>query len=157
MQVRKFYISQDNTVEITCPSCGGSNRIPLERFRGRRRLTVRCLCRHTFPISVVVKRAERREVRLRGSYAGISAEGDPWLDMQVLDISRSGIGFAPVEGHGLKEGAGLRIRFFLGDAQGSVVEGTVVASRIDENFIGCQFVGYMQQRHKKALDAFLAV
>lgn len=155
MGAKKFYITREDVVAITCPGCGGMNRMPLEKFKAKPfGLKVKCPCGHIFAIDVICKRAYRKETKLAGSYKRPAGKGT-WLDMKVLNVSKTGIAFSTPDIADIKRGDRCKVKFALNDAKRSEIESVVIVRNKDESCMGCQFVGYMPQHSKNVLDSFL--
>jgi len=51
MDVKRFYVKRDNTVEIKCPYCQASKTVPVEKFKNPKNiLQISCLCKKVFNV-----------------------------------------------------------------------------------------------------------
>ena len=124
---------------LVCPKCGTSKTAEVAKFKGSKNpLEIECKCASTYPVFLEFRGAHRRETRLKGYYCRLPA-CKVWDEMLVKNLSLTGLGFSTFTEHGLRKGAGARVRFTLDDSSLSEIEKDVVVRLVRDNYLGCEF------------------
>lgn len=152
-EARKVYVNEDGIAVIVCPDCGFSKTASVAMFKGRRdQLKMRCKCKSTFSISFEFRRAHRKSTNLRGQYSRLPACRN-WHDIQVKNVSMTGVGFTTLGPHNLVKGNEIRVKFTLDDANRSEIVKNVVVRVVNDNYLGCEFLE--RALYDKALGFYL--
>jgi hypothetical protein len=142
---------QGNTAVVTCPQCGMSKTVYVDRLRAHHGpLKVTCTCGPVFSMMSELRKAGRKDVHLDGSYAKLSA-GAEFGNLIVTNMSLLGIGFTVLSDHRLKKGDKINVTFTLDDRKHSQIEKSAVVRAINGMNIGCEFNDLSQHRKKLAL------
>ena len=76
-----------------------------------------------------------------------------WGEMEVKNVSMTGIGFETLAEHSLKEGDEVTVKFALDDSSRTEVKKRVVVRVVKDNYIGCEFADFAE--FDKALGFYL--
>jgi hypothetical protein len=142
---------QGNTVVVTCPQCGMSRTVYVDRLRAHHGpLKVKCTCGPVFSVPSELRKAHRKDVHLEGRYAKLS-HGAETGGLIVTNMSLLGMGFTTLSSHNLKTDDKINIAFTLDDKKHSRIEKTAVVRAVNGMNIGCEFKDLSQHRKKLAL------
>lgn len=144
MQAHKSFVKTNNTASIRCPNCARAKNIPVGRFRETQHtLKTRCSCDTVFMVSLDFRRHYRKPTKLIGVYTTIGGNGDGG-EMQVDNISRSGVGFSFSGSHRMTVGQKALLNFTINDKKQTELTKKVIIKRISDNNIGCEFANMTQ-------------
>jgi hypothetical protein len=157
MEVERFYVKRDNTVEIKCPYCQTSKTVPVEKLKNPKEIIkVRCLCRKIFYVILEFRKMNRKETQLKGRYVNQSLDNDKG-GILVNNISMNGIGFYTVSSHKIEKDNILHVDFKIDDAQKTFISREVIVRRVAKgnNFdhVGAEYVNV--DEYDKYLDFYL--
>ncbi|MFH1886850.1 MAG: PilZ domain-containing protein [Pseudomonadota bacterium] len=139
MELRKVYVNSDGSAVFTCPHCGKSKTVNVDKFKDQKGpLRVRCPCQETYSVGLEFRRQYRKPSELNGMYTvnGSSMQGGR---MAVRNVSMGGIGFVPKGRHRLSVGDIIEVKFTLDDGKDSVIQKRAVVRVVEGDYIGCQF------------------
>lgn len=154
MKVQKSFVKTNDTASIQCPDCSTVRNIAVGKFRNSRHtLKTRCSCKATFYVALDFRRHFRKPANIIGVYTITGTPGGSGGQMQVYNISRSGIGFTVSGQHNITVGQKALINFRLHDKKNTELTKKVIIKRVNENKIGCEFI--KQNRLGKDLGFFL--
>ncbi len=158
MEIQKSFVTTDNQATLCCPKCGLTKIIAAGKYQKKKHvIKVRCNCKYAFATLLDFRRHYRKEVEFEGTYTMIEPAGGIGR-LSVLNISRSGVGFAigfTVAGKtAFKVGQRARIEFDLDDKNQTPINKVVVIRTISEKYVGCEFVDH--QELDKSLGFYLA-
>jgi len=154
MKVQKSFVKTNDTASIQCPACSIVRNIPVGKFRNARHtLKTRCSCKTTFYVALDFRRHFRKPANIVGVYTIIGVLGSSGGQMQVHNISRSGVGFSVSGQHNIAVGQKALINFRLNDKKHTELTKKVIIRRIHNNKVGCEFI--KQNRLGKDLGFFL--
>ncbi len=146
MIVKKVYANENEKGTIVCEQCGKIKAINVSEFKSfGKPLKVKCGCGHIFFISIEVRKFYRKSTRLVGEYVKISEDMTKGLEkgsIIVEDLSRTGIGFRTKNKHSIRTNDIIRVRFMLDNGKQSEVSKSAVVKRVDEAFVGAEFLDF---------------
>ena len=157
MDVERFYVKRDNTVEIKCPYCRISRTVHLEKLKNPKEIIkVRCHCRKIFNVVLEFRKMNRKETQLKGRYVNQSRDNDKG-GIFVNNISMNGIGFYTVSSHKIKKDHILNVEYRIDDAQKTFISRKVIVRRVvkGNNFdhVGAECISVGE--YDKYLDFYL--
>ena len=145
MKVQKSFVKTNDTASIQCPNCARVKNISVAKYRSARHtLKTKCSCNHTFLVALDFRRHYRKPTNIVGVYTIIGSPGSGGGQMQVDNISRSGVGFSVSGRHRMTVGQKALLNFRLTDKKQTELTKKVVIRRVDLNKIGCEFVNQSQ-------------
>ncbi len=152
--VKVFPNKSDESFAI-CPKCGHANRIKVSKYRHGKNVSTlfTCRCGHVFTIFVEYRKYYRKEVAFWG--ACINSDNQE-TEIEVINLSRSGVCFILSSPIKASEGERLYISFMLKDKKKEVVTKNVMVRRIDDKIIGAEFEPHIDEKDK-ALSLLLDI
>ena len=144
MPAHKSFVKTNNTASIRCPSCALVKNIPVGKFRNSQHtLKTRCQCDTVFMVSLDFRKHYRKPTNIDGVYTAIGGHGGGG-QMQIDNISRSGVGFSLPEGHRMTVGQKVLLIFKIDDKKQTELTKKVIIRRIHNNSFGCEFANMNQ-------------
>lgn len=151
METIKAFVRPDNTATIVCPVCATVKQISAKPYRHKKQtLNIRCSCDTTFTVQLEFRQQYRKQTYLPGTYRMVDSPGINEEDIEILNISRIGIGFTVSGPHKLKENQTVQLEFSLNNKK---LTKRAVIQAVNNNYIGCHFVD--QELYEKTLGFFL--
>jgi PilZ domain len=145
MKVQKSFVKTNGTASIQCPKCALVKNISVAKFRSSRHtLKTRCSCDNTFLVALDFRRHYRKPTKIVGVYTIIGSPGSGGGQMQVDNISRSGLGFSVSGRHCMLIGQKALLNFRITDKKQTELTKKVVIKRVNTNKIGCEFINQSQ-------------
>ena len=145
MKVQKSFVKTNDTASIRCPECALVKNIAVGKFRNTRHtLKTRCSCGSTFLVALDFRRHYRKPTKIVGVYSLI---GEPYSgggQMQVNNISRSGVGFSVSGKHNISTGQKALLNFRIDDKKQTELTKKVLIKNIRQNTVGCEFINQNQ-------------
>ena len=146
MQTHTLYANLSETVTLVCEQCHRSKVLNAAVVKDLPQpLKVRCPCGATFGVNIIIRQFYRKKTRLLGTYVKHDPQTNTILEqgrMTVEDISRMGLGFRTMCGHTILVNDVLSITFTLDDKQKTDIRKSVRVRRLDDRFIGVEFVDH---------------
>ena len=108
-------------------------------------LKVKCPCGATFGVNIIIRQFYRKKTQLPGVYVKRDTQTGQILEqgrMIVEDISRTGIGLRTLVRHAILVNDVLAVTFTLDDKQQTDIQKSVRVRRIDDYFIGAEFIDH---------------
>jgi hypothetical protein len=153
MDVERFFVKPDNTVDIKCPHCRTSRTVPLTKIKDPKKVfDVKCLCKKFFKVVLEFRKMYRKNTDLKGRYINQSQENDEGIII-IGNISMIGLGFHTVGPHHIECNHVLTVEFRLDDDQKTFITREIVVREVQGNFVGGEFVKV--DRYDKFLDYYL--
>ena len=144
MQTHAIYTNLSESVTLVCEQCHRSRALQATAVKDLPQpLKVRCPCGATFGVTIIIRQFYRKKTRLLGTYVKHDPQTKRILEqgqMVVEDISRTGIGLRTLGRHAILVNDVLSVIFTLDDKQKTDIQKSVRARRIDDRFIGAEFV-----------------
>jgi hypothetical protein len=144
MQTHAIYANLKENVTLVCEQCHRSKAIPAATVKDLPQpLKVKCPCGATFRVNIIIRQFYRKQTRLPGVYAKHDTQTGTILEqgrMIVEDISWTGIGLRTLYQHSILINDVLAVTFTLDDKQHTGIQTSVRARRIDNCFIGAEFI-----------------
>lgn len=145
MKVQKTFVKTNDTASIRCPDCSLVKNIAVGKFRNNRHtLKTRCSCGCTFLVALDFRKHYRKPTKLVGVYSLIGAPSSGGGQMQVNNISRSGVGFTVSGIHNMTVGQKALLNFRIDDKKQTELTKKVMIRNIHHNTIGCEFINHNQ-------------
>ena len=153
METVKAFVRADDTVTIVCPVCKLPKNAAVGAFRNKSHyLKVRCPCSEVFTVHLDFRQHYRKQTDLPGSFKSINPPGMAG-EIQIKDISVSGIGFTLSSLQTVAKGNILTLSFALDDKKKTKLTKEVVVQSVLGNVVGCRFVE--RQAYQKELGFYL--
>ena len=130
---------------IRCPDCALVKNIAVGKFRNRKHtLKTRCSCGTTFLVALDFRRHYRKPTKTIGVYSLIGESCSGGGQMQVNNISRSGVGFSVSGMHNISTGQKALLNFRIDDKKQTELTIKVLIKNIRGNTVGCEFINQNQ-------------
>ena len=146
MQTHAIYANLSETVTLVCEQCRRSKAFKAAAVKDLPQpLKIQCPCGVTFGVNIVIRQFYRKKTQLLGTYVKYDFQTPQILEqgrMIVEDISRKGLGFRTIYRHTILVNDVLSITFTLDDKQKTDIRKSVRIRRIDDRFIGAEFVDH---------------
>ncbi len=144
-KMKKTFVKTNDTAAIQCPECELVKHISVSTFRNSKHtFKIKCTCGHIFPVTLDFRRHYRKPTDLTGIYEVVVPPNHGGGKMQINNISRSGIDFTVSGLHKIQEGMQIVVSFRLDNKKETEINKNVVARRVRDNKIGCEFTEQMQ-------------
>lgn len=144
MKTHTIYTNLTETVTLACEHCHRAKALLATTVKDLPQpLRIRCPCGETFGVSIVIRSFYRKKTRLPGTYVKHDLTTDKILEqgrMVVEDISRTGLGLRTTCKHTILVNDVLLVTFALDDKQKTDIRKPVRVRRIDDCFIGAEFL-----------------
>ena len=134
------YIRPDNTAILTCPPCGHQREISADKFKGKHKLKVKCLCKNVFAVILEFRSKPRKKTLLTGTYINHS-QNESSGNIVVENISMTGLAFRSYVATKFNVGDELSLEFNLDDDEHTQIKKKVIVRNLNQRFIGCEFEG----------------
>ncbi|WP_155312525.1 GAF domain-containing protein [Desulfosarcina ovata] len=144
---RTLPLKDGQFAHLACRSCNRQRRLDISEIRALGScLKATCVCNTTMVVKIELRRGVRKTVHLdgvliRGSGDGRMPMADDWCRIEVLNLSRRGVGFKIVGSQTVSEGNRFQVKFNLDNTARSTIQKTVVVRSISGSTVGCQFEG----------------
>lgn len=131
----------NGNANITCPYCGITKRSSVSQFKDKKhKVSTRCQCGEQFDIQLNFRASYRKVVNLKGQFMVLSPRTSHWCEMEVSDISRTGVGFRSHEtSMVVSKGDALKVKFNLDNNKKTLIEKHVDVKIVIDQYIGCEF------------------
>ena len=142
-------LNRNNEAVFVCDNCGTFQKIDESRYRtgSGQRIPLECQkCHRWYSIFVNLRKTFRKKVKLQGTFKHLSAAWSTAGEIEIEDISRTGLNFRAKGSVKLAVGDEIRLRFVLDDANTSAVEKDAVVRRIHRDLIGVEFAKPISER-----------
>ena len=144
MQTHTIYTNLSESVTLVCEQCRRSKVLEAAVVKDLPQpLKVRCPCGATFGVNIIIRQFYRKQTRLPGTYVKHDPQTHEIRDQGriiVEDISRTGLGLRTLGRHSVLVNDVLSVAFTLDDKQKTAIRKSVRVRRIDDRFIGAEFV-----------------
>lgn len=146
IKVQKSFVKTNDTASIRCPDCDFVKNIAVGKFRNsdRHTLKTRCSCGSTFFVALDFRKHYRKPTSLLGIYSLIGPRSRGGGQMQITNISRSGISFSVSGHHTIDIGQQAILNFKLDNKKQTELTKKVLVKNIRNNSIGCEFIDQNQ-------------
>ncbi len=152
MVTRTAYINDKGEAAVICEKCGGTKVVGVSRIPDTSRpIKARCSCGFVFMVKFEKRGHYRKQVSLYGEYVGTGPERETG-QLNVEDISATGLQFRTQRSNTLKAGDILKVTFMLDDAGKSMISKLVEVKRVNDRMVGAQ---YCDPTIEKALAFYL--
>lgn len=154
MESITVHVDKENSVMLSCPSCGISKMVSLDKFKDlKQKFSVRCKCNNCYEVHLDFRKSYRKNVTLPGEFKVLSPMVSIWMDVIVCDISRTGIGFNLIEPFSIKKGSTIQIKFNLDNSKQTLIDKKGIVRVVKKDFIGCDFSDF--DLYEKELGFYL--
>ncbi len=146
MQTHALYANLNESVTLVCEQCRRRTVLKAAAVQDLPQpLTIQCPCGATFGVTIGIRQFYRKKIRLLGRYVKYDPQRDHILEqgrMIVEDISRTGLRLRTMCRHTILVNDVLSVTFTLDDKQKTAIQKSVRVRRIDDCFIGAEFVDH---------------
>lgn len=136
MATKIVHINKDNCATVVCDKCGKFKAINLDKHNIRS-CKVTCRCGNIFSVKFERRLTYRKQVNLLGTCTNLRTTRQ--FEINILDISISGIRFSVSEKDVPKIDDILKVQFILDDIPKSHIMRHVIVGRVENNLIGAEF------------------
>lgn len=148
------HVDFDNYALFTCPFCGNTKRVSVEKFKHKNhRISTRCECKSLFESQLNFRKFYRKSVALSGEVLNLSLSTPVWRKMIVCDLSMSGLRFRMIEQALIEKGDKLHVKFNLEIKKSPLIEKEIIVRFANGNTYGCEFTNLALE--EKELGFFL--
>jgi hypothetical protein len=144
MQTHTIYANLSENVALVCKQCRRSKTLEAAIVKDLPQpLKVKCPCGATFGVNIIIRQFYRKKTHLPGVYVKRDMQTGNILEqgrMTVEDISWTGIGLRTLSQHTVLVNDVLTVTFTLDDKHQTSIQKSVRARRIDNYFIGAEFI-----------------
>lgn len=139
MTEKKIYVTQENKAYAVCPECGQIQIIDAtaQQIDRAMKYEIRCLCGVEYVVFVERRKYYRKKTDLAG--VCVSYDQETISEINVENLSRTGVGFTINPRISVSLGDILKIRFVLRGQRRTIIDEDVVVKRIKNNYIGACF------------------
>jgi hypothetical protein len=106
---------------------------------------VTCPCGTSFTVLAEFRKAYRRALNLRGTYTK-GAPAEEHGEIQIKNMSMTGVGFIAEQGHCISEGDKLTLHIVMDKSEFGDMQVVVEVIHISERSVGCRFKGLSSQQ-----------
>ena len=146
MQTYAIYTNLSESVTLACEQCHRSKVLQAAIVKDLPQpLKVKCPCGATFEVNIIIRQFYRKKTRLPGVYVKRDTQTGKILEqgrMSIEDISRTGIGLRTLYKHTVLVNDVLTLTFTLDDKPQTDIQKSVRVRRIDDRFIGAEFIDH---------------
>jgi len=149
----KIFIGSNDMAIFKCPVCEKTKTANVSSYKSLQtavRVKCKCPCGHSYSALLERRKHIRKDLHLSGSY--INKNGKGRGEMEILDLSRSGLRMKINDVAELNIGDILKIRFTLDDIQNSEVTKEVIIRSISGHSLGTEFLSL---EHYDKLGSYL--
>ena len=144
MQTHTIYANLSESVTLVCKQCRRSKALEAAIVKDLPQpLKVKCPCGATFEVNIIIRQFYRKKTQLPGVYVKRDIQTGQILEqgrMTVEDISWTGLGLRTLSQHAVLVNDVLAVTFTLDDKQQTGIQKSVRVRRIDNYFIGAEFI-----------------
>ncbi len=140
MTEKKIYINEDNKACAICPQCGKVKTIDVLRYGDtdrQVRVGIECICGCSYTVFIERRKYYRKETDLSGVCANFDSM--EIREINVKNLSRTGVGFTINSPIPISPGDILKVRFVLNGKKRVIINEEVVVQRINKDYIGAGF------------------
>ena len=142
MTSTKAFVRTDGSTTIICPECRIAKNVSALPFKGKKHLLkVRCPCGKAFAVQLDFRHHYRKNADLPAKYSFVDTPEDGDFNVQITNLSLSGICFTTNSPNLLTIGLNLIIEFNLDDKRKTLIKKKITVRNIREQVIGCEFTG----------------
>jgi hypothetical protein len=146
-------MDSENEGEIICPNCENKKIINVANYRiATKPIKVKCRCGYSFSILLEHRRYQRRNTAIPGKLFHVESKKQV-DDILIKSISVTGVGFETRSLRGVKVGDTFEVAFLLQDSFDSAVRESIVIKRVQDNFIGAEFLD--KDKYNYELDFYV--
>ena len=150
------HADNDGRALITCPRCRISKKTSISKFKNKKhKIISRCHCGEQFSVQLNFRANFRKKVSLRGEFKVVSPRITNWFEMDVSDLSRTGIGLHKSDAVMVNQGDKLKVKFHLDNHKKTLIEKNVVVKILNDQYLGCEFLDLKPE--EKELGFYLFV
>ena len=139
MDIVTINIAGKESIKLVCSKCGSAREINISSLPDIGRVyKIKCKCIHGFSIAFDKRKYKRKKTNFIGTYSLENSITDNIID--IIDLSRGGLGFIRTDRTKLKIGDRLAVRFNLDNAGNDVIDCIVSIRNIFNNRVCCEFL-----------------
>jgi len=139
MDVVTINIAGKESIKLVCSKCGSAREIKISSLPDIGRVyKIKCKCIHGFSIAFDKRKYKRKKTNFIGTYSLENSLADNIID--IIDLSRGGLGFIRTDRNKLEIGDRLAVRFKLDNAGNDLIDCIVSIRNIFDNRVCCEFL-----------------
>lgn len=152
--LRKIFVSSDDTAVISCPHCGRQKTVPVGSYKGKARVKIKCGCKNVFAVNLDFRKKFRKKTDLYGKFTNYSQK-NCCGDIIIKNLSLDGLKFTTKDIDKSKNGDEIEVIFKLDNPDRTRIRKEAVVRNIRKNSIGCEFVKSRQPAFESSLGFYL--
>lgn len=153
MRGKKVFVKDNNQFSLVCPKCMKIESVDTSMYKESDdsvRMDYRCPCGYVYHLLLEKRKYYRKETHLPGTYFLGEASEKPMI---VKDMSLTGLKFKVDHQPDVVVGDRLFVKFFLDDAQKTLIRKEVIIKIISGRSVGAEFCP--ENASDKAIEFYL--
>ena len=139
MDVITINIAGRESVNLVCSKCGSARRIDISSLPNIGKVyRIECKCIHGFSIAFDKRKYKHKKTNFIGTYSLDNSLTDNIID--IIDLSRGGLGFIGSDKNKIKIGDRLTVRFNIDNAESDMINCTILVRNVIGNRVCCEFL-----------------
>lgn len=139
MDVIKACIPEDGTLDLQCPTCGNSRRIPVSELKIQEHTyRIKCRCGTSHYIELNRRKFVRKDVALKGVYSTGNKMNDEIMD--IVNLSKMGLCFSTYNTKYLAIDQIIHLRLVLDNSEREPIECKSIIKWISDGKVGVEFI-----------------
>jgi len=139
MDVITINIAGRESVNLVCSKCGSARRIDISSLPNIGKVyRIECKCIHGFSIAFDKIKYKHKKTNFIGTYSLDNSLTDNIID--IIDLSRGGLGFIGSDKNKIKIGDRLTVRFNIDNAESDMINCTILVRNVIGNRVCCEFL-----------------
>jgi len=136
--VKKFYVDENNQVNIICHKCGFEKIIDANKFRNtKNKVNGKCKCIEGFEFTLEYRKHYRKGVMLPGEY--VSRNNGDKGEVIIRELSLTGIQFENLKSNQISKDDTLEVTFKLDNPLRKEICKIVKVIWVRDRIVGAQF------------------
>ena len=136
--MEKFYVDENNQVNIICHKCGFEKSIDAINYRNtKNKVKGKCKCIEGFEFTLEYRKHYRKNVTLPGEY--ISPKNGGKGEIIIRELSLTGVQFESLNPHQISSDDTLEVTFKLDNPLGSEIRKLAKVVWVRDRSVGAQF------------------
>lgn len=140
MAAKTIVPNEQGMIYLLCPFCNANTLESAKLFPIHKPISINCSCGKSYELVIEYRKAFRKKTSLPTIYWKIVSQ-DVFQNGTIFDLTLDGCCLLVSDKHTLHQGDHIKLLFKLDNSKHTKIERKAVICRINENYMGCQFVG----------------
>jgi hypothetical protein len=132
--------NEQGMIYLLCPFCNANTLESAKLFPIHKPISINCSCGKSYELVIEYRKAFRKKTSLPTIYWKIDPP-DVFHNGTISDLTLEGCNLFVSDKHTLQQGNHIKLLFKLDNSNRTKIEKEAIIRRINENYMGCQFVG----------------